>query len=495
MEVNGYLPFDNKHRTICERVLELTGKDYQQPLKDYYYDHDIHEEFDLNEFVEEDGRVFDHQGQAGNEGLEPEGNDQGYEEGLIESADTTDESFPAQAANTTEDDGSVPTATQEAQSKHDNHHVHESQEVFSGAASPVPPIFSIPVVTPKPETSQGPEPSKPIFESTGFSNPFGSNGPNEGRNFEFGFRRNPRPAFVGTPDINFLEIADNRSISHEVLKVAEPAGATKPSAAVNGNSHDFWSGTSFPTGENNPFSPKTMSAADLRANSNKGAPIFNTFSTPPAVEATTSVSESPEPKQGSETTKTSTEGAVGTTKGAFIPTQLQTFNFGDTRSPVTFTGSTSSSSAGVLQPASIPCEGQHPPPKTLQAKEKAAEDSVAEDEIANEEVSKVEPPKGKAPEDETSSEEGTPKKATPEASTREHESSRAKKTKKQKQKSPESESNSQTRQESPISPTLRRNKQRAAKKAQEKAARKAEREAENAKVREKRRVQQAMMMR
>ena len=43
LETEGYLPFDRKHRAICERVSEFTGRDYQQRLMDFYDDgeHDI----------------------------------------------------------------------------------------------------------------------------------------------------------------------------------------------------------------------------------------------------------------------------------------------------------------------------------------------------------------------------------------------------------------------------------------------------------------------
>ena len=59
LENQGFSPFDRKHFAICKQVFKLLGEDYQQPLLDYYEEHDIQEDFswieDDNEDDDEDG--------------------------------------------------------------------------------------------------------------------------------------------------------------------------------------------------------------------------------------------------------------------------------------------------------------------------------------------------------------------------------------------------------------------------------------------------------
>ena len=56
MESEGYLPFNETHKMIRERVRKLTGEDYQKALEEYYDEHDIRDEFTLvDEDDEEDG--------------------------------------------------------------------------------------------------------------------------------------------------------------------------------------------------------------------------------------------------------------------------------------------------------------------------------------------------------------------------------------------------------------------------------------------------------
>lgn len=60
LESDGFLAFDKEHQAICEKIMELTGQDYQQALVVYYNEHEIQDEFELHEDNGE-GEYSDHE--------------------------------------------------------------------------------------------------------------------------------------------------------------------------------------------------------------------------------------------------------------------------------------------------------------------------------------------------------------------------------------------------------------------------------------------------
>ena len=116
LESEGYLPFNEEHQMIRERVRKLTGEDYQKSLEEYYDEHDIRDEFTLNDENEEDdqdeeGHSLNNGGHAGHEESNRQGNDQEHDEGSIGNhgnvaVHTSD--LAAGAANITRDSSSAP---------------------------------------------------------------------------------------------------------------------------------------------------------------------------------------------------------------------------------------------------------------------------------------------------------------------------------------------------------------------------------------------------
>ena len=107
LEDEGYRPFDREHRAICEKVLNLTGQDYQQALIDYYKDHAISDGFAL--FPDDDeteheagGHVVNGGGQFGNADYHDQANE-GPAEAHTENRRIDPSTFIAGYANSVED--------------------------------------------------------------------------------------------------------------------------------------------------------------------------------------------------------------------------------------------------------------------------------------------------------------------------------------------------------------------------------------------------------
>ena len=118
LEDDGYRPFDREHRTICKRVVKLTGQDWQQALIDYYKEHAISDDFalfsddDETEDEAEGGHSVNVGGQVGDDDYHGQANDEGSAEGPAEAhtnnlrVDTS--TFVAESANTIQDSSSAP---------------------------------------------------------------------------------------------------------------------------------------------------------------------------------------------------------------------------------------------------------------------------------------------------------------------------------------------------------------------------------------------------
>lgn len=152
MESEGYLPFNEEYQMIRERVRKLTGEDYQKALEEYYDEHDIRDEFTLNDGDEEDdqdeeGHGLNNGGQAGNEESNRQGNDQEHDEGNIGNhgnvevhtsdlaagaADTTRDSSSAPQFPTTSEDDTLAAAT--AKEEEVVAHTENFPELFTTAA-------------------------------------------------------------------------------------------------------------------------------------------------------------------------------------------------------------------------------------------------------------------------------------------------------------------------------------------------------------------------
>lgn len=128
LKTEGYSPFDTKHREICEKVSELTGEDYQEPLLTYYAEHDVQSEFNFGDdgVADNEEVVFDDQGaQAESEELDVHGNDQ----------ESTLELSSAPTPDTTEDASVTSSTTQE----HEVIHTNDSQIPAADQAFPAVP--------------------------------------------------------------------------------------------------------------------------------------------------------------------------------------------------------------------------------------------------------------------------------------------------------------------------------------------------------------------
>ena len=433
LELNGYAPLDTKHQEICEKVFEVTGRNYQQPLMKYYQEHSVDAEFDLSgvvdEYVDEDegSDIFNDEGQAGSE---EQVNIEENDEDLVVSAGTTQGSSSTPTPRTKEDDSVITTTT--TTDEEIDQELTKTQE----ARTPLSVGGLIPTLaaTPKPESSASPAFSSLIFGSTNASTPTGDNGPSVGKPFDFGFSKDAPPSLFAM----FTRTSE--------AKPDEEAAVLKPSAA------------------------------------------------PHPAEAKPPASQNPEAKQGSNASAAPVEADPSTSNVATSAPQLQRFNFGGNDSPFTFTASSSSFPGRVPQPGSTGMFAfgeQSSPPVTFQAKEKAVEAKEAKYEVAQEDLSKIEASEEKTREEEMTQEEPL------DIDTSGDDSPKQKKEQKEKTFQDEGAPQSPTPTESlSASPSpLSRNQKRAAKKAQEKAAKKAEKEAKDAKMQESRRVQQAMMMR
>ena len=389
------------------------------------------------------------------------------------------------------------------------------KQAFSGRDRPV----SVLAANTKPEPSERfvfPNPSfasKPM-DTSSISNPADDVGSDVGEKFIFGNRKNPPPSLFATPSTDSKAKSGKGSITPEPPKT-KPAEATRPSAAAKGNSQGIWGGVAFVAAENRPFSFKATPAVDLETKPKNKSLVFKPFSTSQPAEAKTPAFKFTELQRGSEATKAPKEAAPGATKEARFPKQLQGFNFGQNGNAVSFTGSSPSFPARVVQPVStgmFSFSGTSSPSMTSQATEKAAEVGVGKHENSKEDILKTEAPKEGAPKEEgleEASEEGTPtkeapKEVTPKADGSEEDSPQEKTQKEQtpkgisapKEVTPKKEDvlkEASSPAPSPSSPT--RNQKRAAKKQEKKEAKKAEKEANNANAQASRRVRQALMMR
>ncbi len=434
LELNGYAPFDTKHQEIYEKVFEVIGRNYQQPLMQYYQEHSVDTEFDLSgvvdEYVDEDegSAIFNDGGQAGSE---EQVNIEENDEDLVVSADTTQGSSSTPTPRTKEDDSvNTTTTTTDEEIGQVLPKTQEARTPLS-VEDPIP----TPAAPPKPDSSGRSAFSNPIFGSTNASTPTGGNGPSVGQPLDFGFSKDPPPSLFA----KFTRISE--------AKLDEKATVLKPSAR------------------------------------------------PQSAEAKTPASQNPEAKQGSNASAAPEEADPSTSNVAISLPQLQQFNFGGNDSPFTFTFTASSSSfpGRVPQPGSTRMFAfgeQSSPPVTFQAREKAVEDGEVKYEVAQEDLSKIEASEEKGREEEMTQEEPVEIDTSGDDLPKQ-------KDEKEKTSQEEGMPESPTPTESPsASPSpLSRNQKRAAKKAQEKAAKKAEKEAKDAKMQESRRVQQAMMMR
>ena len=136
LETQGFSPFDRKHLEICKKVVKLLGQDYQQPLIDYYEEHDIQEDFswkeDDNEDDDEEGRqrvyYVNSEIRARVEDSGRQGNDQDQNDSSIGNhsnfdlqttdtssgpIDTTNDSSPTPAPATMETNNVTTTAAEE----------------------------------------------------------------------------------------------------------------------------------------------------------------------------------------------------------------------------------------------------------------------------------------------------------------------------------------------------------------------------------------------
>lgn len=440
LETEGYSPFDTQHREICEKVSELTGENYQEPLFSYYAEHDVQSEFDCgdNGIDNDEEVVFDNQGaQVGSEELDVHGNDQGSTLDLFSApTPSTTEDDNVTSSTTQEQEGQESPVIQEARNEREVIHTNEFQTTAADQAFPAVP-----------------EP---------FASPRDQRG-NASSNGGQGFR------------------------------IFSSAGPTIPSLNEGeGHSQDFWGNTSFATVENNPFASNPASAAESEANSSKVPPVFKIFATSQPAEVETPASEHSQAEQGIEAIEAPMEATPTITEAAFSPPQLQEFSFGGSISPADFTASFPSST-----PAPNPLSNgifsfgtQHTASVDVQAGENTAE----EREVSEEDMSNLEVPTDRAPQEEPI--EKTPEVTPPLETVLQNETP--------PQSPPAPAPYSQTPPTSPTAtppsappspPPPSRSQQKRAKKAQEKAAKKAEMEARIEKARERRRVQEVMMMR
>ncbi len=347
LEGNGYAPFDTKHQDICEKVFEVTGRNYQQPLMQYYQEHSVDAEFDLSgvvdEYVDEDegSAIFNDGGQAGSE---EQVNIQEVDEDLVISADTTQGWSSTPTPGTNKDDSITTTTTTT------NEEVVQELPQTQEARAPlsVEGLIPTPAAPPKSESSGRAAFSNPIFGSTNASTPTGDNGPSVGEPFGFGFSKDPPPSLFEMFTRTSEAKPDGKAI------VLKPSAASQPA------------------------------------------------------EAKTPASQNPEAKQGSNASAAPEEAEPNTSNVAIPPPQLQQFNFGGNDSPFTFTASSSSFSGRVPQPGSTGMFAfgeQSSPPVSFQAKEKTVEDAEAKYEVMQEDSSKIEASEEKGREEEMTQEE------------------------------------------------------------------------------------------
>lgn len=426
LETEGYSAFDTEHRDICEKVSELTGEDYQEPLLNYYAERDIQSEFNFgdNVVVDDEEVVFDNRwARAGSEELDLRGNEP--ESTLdLSSAPTpgTTEEDSVTTSITQEQEDQESLVIQEARKEGEVIHTNESQTTAADEVFPA-----------------GPDPFHDPRDQDG-------NAPSNGGQ---GFGIFSSSAVSTTPSFN--EVEDNKQ--------------------------DFWSNTSFATVGNNPFASNAASAAESEANTNHVPLVFKIFATSQPAELQTPASESSEVEQGTEVTEAPREATPITTEAAFSPPQPQEFSFGGNVNPAIFSGPSPSSSTADPNPPSngiFSFGTQDTASVDVPAQEEAAEErGISEEDTSNIEALKKDSPlleKG-------------PKTDQPEENVLQNEYHRT--------------PNPQTPPTSPNppSPPQSRSQQKRAKRAQEKAIKKAETEARNATARERRRVQEVLMMR
>ena len=417
--IEGYLPFDEKHQEICEKVSELTGRDYQEPLLAYYDEHDIRGDFNssYDGAVDDEEVMFVHEHgvSAGGEDLDVQGNDQ----------EPTRDSSSAPTPVIAGDDSISGTPTkmqeayespifQEARNEGEVIHTDEPQstaadEAFSAATNPIHVAqdqrgngfsdgvqgFGI--------FCDGTSFSTLIFQSTDFSTPTSNKGANKGKSFDFGFSNEPPPSLFAKFTTSSEAEADDRSTSPKSVRASKSAKTAAPSRARKGHSQGIWNDTSFGTGETDPSSTET-SAANFKADPKGKSPVFKSFVTSQRAEATTPASETLEVKQNSEATAARKEQTPTTTKTAPPPPQLQDFDFGGNSSPAAFTSPSPTPSTPIPKPATARMSslaGHDAAPATVVPKEKTTEGRKAKDGTSKEDVSKINAPIKKASKDET----------------------------------------------------------------------------------------------
>lgn len=533
LELQGLLPFDEKHSAICEQVLKLTGEDYQQPLLEYYEEHDVQEEFEDN--LEDDDEDYERVDdvysdiQARNEEHDRQGKDQMQTDGSISnhsngdvhtptfssgSADTTQgsSSTPIPATNKV---GSVNTTAAGGNQVQELTQTWETLEPEKQDRSSHEKTVPTPAASAKPESSKHFTFSQPIFtpewtEATAPMTVASVNSSDNGNSSAFIFSSAP---FFGTPTASNDVKSSKVSVSSGTSILSKSKGPPSPSSTSKGSSRNIWGGISFQSVENKPLF-QAAPAGKLEGKS-KETLTPSTISKP--AESEFHASENPEVKQGSGATKAE-EDAVSSTKEMNIFPKPEMFNFGGINDPVSFTASSPSFPARFYQPTptrAFSVEGQNSRSTTVQSRVKADEDGVAEGESSKDGVPEIEALRETSP--------FLPQSVTPYLHDglyhppRNLEEEKPKDDLKPKyeslpntfpteiiQKELPEKAKSAPREDSapkdvpasaPTPSEPSRKERKAAKKAQEKAAQKAENEARSAKSEERRRVEKAMMMR
>ena len=399
LEASGFAPFDRKHRAICEKMLQVTGKDYQKPLLAHYDEHDIYEEF---------RETTDDRGLSSQRREDNGWGSQNCEDVVMK---TGGKDFASTSTSSTNSGSGAYKVSPDSTS------VAEGVEVFS---APDPSQGQNEADLPVGDTERLPvqEVDNTYEDDAEYSNIYN----NTADDADSSDGENNQES-AGTP--GDAEEKPEQVESSEPLRSSEAAGVASPSTAGKGS---IWEDVSFAAAKDAPFSFQAGSTTDLGPESNEKPPGLEPFGT----------------------------------------SQPLDFNFGQMGSPVSLTGPSPSFPPPFTQSASggiFSFKAQVPPSLTIQE----------DDEV----MPNTETAKEKAPEhdSETGSLRQTKKPKTSQL---------------REQSAPDPETPDAAPSFAPSTPT--RNQKRAAKR-EKKAAKKAEQGAKNAKARERRRVQQVLMMR
>lgn len=326
------------------------------------------------------------------------------------------------------------------------------------------------------------------------------------------------------PPRTFLKPKKPARPSENLLSTPEASTKAKPSngpvftqmmfnsadipTSASGSGPDVGRAFLFGNDSNHPTSLFATPTAKSTAKSKQKSQAFKSFSTLEPSETKTPASENPEAEGGSEVTKTPEEVVPASTKETLFPTHPQHFNFGGNSSPVAFTAWSPPFVARGTQTAStvmFSFQAQTHPPVTIQPIEKATENGGPEEDtkkdMLNINASTEKMPEEKPPGQETFTAKAPEHKEAPTVNAPAADSPQADKNITNEQQNNEMTQPKETPLPTPeirpsqALPSPSRTEKRAAKQQQKKAAKKAEREADDAKVQERRRVREALMMR